>query len=401
MGINLGMNLFQGLSSGGMGSSSFFSDYASIKNGSYGKLMRAYYNGVKNSATASTSSKSSSGNILDKILEEKKNPKVSKDVEEANANLTKAIPNLKNSVSALQNEKNYTDTENGQSAEKKIVSAMKAFVSDYNDVVNSAKHSTLTSKTANVANMMKNTTANADKLFEIGVTINANGTLQLSEGKLKAADISKVQELFSTDDILSYGSKIMSRIQFSGSTSSTNTVNRTDTNTDSKDTNNTAGSAAASLKADSKALASDELFEKVTDKDGNETDKYDIDKIFATAKSFVNNYNRMFDAAKYSSNSGVLANLSRIREKTTNNSDTLEQFGISVDNKGKMKIDSDTFKNSDMSKVQKFFKDYSSSVATSASLADFYMTTQANAANGYTSSGAYNVQGSSRYADIV
>ncbi len=404
MGINLGMNqgysnLFQSLSSS-MGSSNFFSEYASIKNGSYSKLMKAYYGGVKNSGTSATSSKSNSNYVLDKILEEKKNPKVSKDVQEANDNLTAAIPNLKSSVSALQSDKTYTDTENGQSAEKKVVSAMKAFVSDYNNVVSSAKRSTLTRQTSYVANMMKSTSANADKLSEIGVSINANGTLQLNESKLKAADISKVQDLFSTDDIMSYGSKIMSRIQFAGTTSSTNTVNRTDTNTtDSTETNTSSVSAAASLKADGKALASEALYEMVKDKDGNET--YDIDKIFATAKSFVINYNSMFDAAKFSSNSGVIANLSRIREKTAQNSDALKQFGISVDEKGKMKIDEDTFKKSDMSKVQKFFKDYGSSIATSASLTDFYMTTQANSANGYTSAGAYNVQGSARYADTV
>ena len=35
--------LFQSLSSGGMGNLNFLSDYSSIKNGSYGKLMKAYY----------------------------------------------------------------------------------------------------------------------------------------------------------------------------------------------------------------------------------------------------------------------------------------------------------------------------------------------------------------------
>ena len=55
----------------------------------------------------------------------------------------------------------------------------------------------------------------------------------------------------------------------------------------------------------------------------------------------------------------------------------------------------------DMSKVQEFFKDYGSSIATNASLVDYYMTTQANAANSYTAGGAYNVQGSSRYTGTV
>ena len=192
---------------------------------------------------------------------------------------------------------------------------------------------------------------------------------------------------------MSYGSTVASRLQYAGASSSTSASTSTDTS-------NTAASSAASLKADSKALASDSLYEKVKDEDGNETDKYNVDNIFATAKSFVNNYNSMFNAAESSSNSGVLSNLSYIREKTASSEDVLKQFGINVDAKGRMKIDEDTFKNSDMSKVQNFFKDYGSSIATNASLVDYYMTTQANAASGYTADGTYNVQGSSRYTDI-
>lgn len=401
--INVGTNqnssyLLQSLSSssGGMGNLNFLSDYASIKNGSYGKLMKSYYGTGLSSSTGAASKKYSSGGVLEKILEEKKNPKVSKDVQKANASLTTGITSLKSSVSALQNDKTYTDTENGQSAMDKTVSAMKAFVTDYNNVVNAAKGSTLTSKTAYVANMMSSTAANADKLAEIGVTIDSSGTLELNEGKLKAAGTSKVQELFSPDNIMSYGSTIASRVQFAGSSNSTEATGNTDTNTST-----VKGSSAAALKADGKKLASDELYARMKDEDGNETDKYDVAKIFAAAKSFVGNYNRMFDTAESSTNSGVLANLSYIREKTARNADALKEFGIDVDQKGRMKINEDTFKNSDMSEVQKFFKDYGSSIATNASLVDYYLTTQANVASGYTATGEYNVQGSSRYADTM
>lgn len=382
-------SLFSSLGSGA-GSSNFLSDYASIKNGSYGRLMKSYYGTVKSSG--STASKKTT-NVVDKILEEKRNPKVSKDTQEANTNLTTGLADLKTTVSTLQNAKTYTDTKDGSSAADKTVSAMKAYVEDYNKVVTASKGSTLTNKTAYVANMMSSTAANADKLSEIGVTVNANGTLELNEAKLKEAGTSKVQDLFSPKDIMSYGSTIASRLQFAGAASSTNST------TDSTGTTSTTGSAAAGLKADGKALAGDQLYEKVKDKDGNETDKYDVDKILGTAKSFVNNYNRMFDTAESSSNSGVLANLSYIREKTARNEDALKQFGISVDQKGKMKIDEDTFKNSDMASVQKFFKDYGSSIASNASLVDYYMTTRADATNGYTPEGGYNVQGSTRYAD--
>jgi hypothetical protein len=396
--LNVSMNqdysqLFQSLSSGGgMGNLNFLSDYASIKNGSYAKLMKTYYGGAQNSSTASSSKKSGSSNVLDKILDEKKNPKVSKEAQEANANLTSGLSTLKTSVSALQNGKTYTDTENGQSAADKVVSAMKAYVSDYNDVVKAAKGSTLANKTAYVANMMSTTAANADKLAEIGVTVNSNGTIELNEAKLREAGTSKVQEMFSASDIMSYGSTISSRLQFAGSASGTNAAGGTETG-------KTTGSGAAALKADARKLAAEELFQMIKDKDGNE--KYDVEKILATAKSFVSNYNKMFDSAESSSNSGVLANLSYIREKTARSADALKEFGISVDQKGRMKIDEDTFKKSDMSKVQQFFKDYGSSVATNASLVDYYMTTQANAASGYTADGGYNVQGNFRYADTI
>lgn len=389
--------LFQSLSTssgGGMGNLNFLSDYASIKNGSYGKLMKTYYGSAKASTTASSSSKSSSGNMLDRILEEKKNPKVSKEAQEANANLTTGLSTMKTSVSALQNDQTYTDTEGGKSAADKVTSAVKAFVSDYNNVVTAAKGSTLTSKTAYVANMMSGTAANADKLAEIGITIDSSGKLELNESKLKAADISKVQDLFSAQNITSYGSMIASRLKFAGASSST-------TAADSATSSSTRATSAASLKEDSKALASDELYAKIKDEDGNETDKYDVAKIFATAKSFVNNYNNMFDTSESSANSGVQANLSYIREKTARYASSLEQFGISVDEKGRMKIDEDTFKNSDMSQVQDFFKNYGSSIATNASLVDYYLTTQANATNGYTSDGTYNLQGDPNFLNTI
>ncbi len=388
IGNNVGMN------------QNFLSDYASIKNGSYARLMKSYYGTGQTLGSVPSSSKKSTktSNVLDKILEERKNPKVSKNVQEANENLTKGISNLKSSVSALQSDGTYTNTENGQSAADKVVSAMKTFVSDYNNVVNSAKGSTLANKTAYVANMMGSTAANADKLEEIGIRVNARGYLELNEAKLKAADLSTVQELFSPDDMMSYGSMIASRVQFAGSGATTNTVDGT-TNTDKTETEDKKATGAAGLKEAGNALASGELYKIIKDEDGNET--YDIDKIFATAKSFVNNYNKMFDVAGSSTNSGVMSNLFSIRDKTARNADALKEFGISVDAKGKMQIDEDTFKKADMSKVQKFFKDYGSAIATNASLVDFYMTTQANTASGYTAAGKYNVQGSNLFADFI
>ncbi|MDE7476647.1 MAG: hypothetical protein K2M91_01630 [Lachnospiraceae bacterium] len=375
---------------------SLFAERTMIKNGTYKKALTSYFSSLDQQSGSTTSAKQRRGtnNIIDKLREEKINPKVSKDTQEANSKLTSGLSSLKSSISALQKDSTYEDTENGSTAADKVVSAMKSYVNDYNSVVTASKGSTLTSKTAYVANMMSYTSKNADQLAEIGVTLKNDGTLQLDETKLKSADLSKVQQLFTADNIQSYGSTIASRAQFAGASSSTNTTTNNATSTETKPA---ASTSASALKTDAEALASSELYAKVKDKDGNETDDYDIDKILSTAKSFVKNYNGMFDKAESSSNSGVLSNLSYIREKTKNNTAALKEFGFSVDKNGRMTLDEDTFKKSDMSKVHDFFKDYGSYVASNASRVNYYMNTNANTASGYTSNASYNVPAASNY----
>ncbi len=395
IGINVGMDqdysyLFQGMS-GSTGGQNILSDYAAIKNGSYGKLMKSYYGSVGSQSTTASNKTASTGNMLDRILDEKRHPKVSKDTQEANANLTSGISSLMNTVSTLQNENTYTASKDGTSAADKVVSAVKNYVSQYNDVVNAAKGSTLANKTAHVAAVMRSSEANAEKLAEIGITVNEDGTLQLNQDKLKAADISKVQELFTKENVTGYGSTVMSRLGFANV--SAGAVSSTDKADEEQD--KTAYSGAAALKTDIGKLISDSLYEKIKAEDG--TEEYDIGKLFDTVKSFAGNYNSMLDTARSSYNSGVVANLTRIMEVTARNKDALGQFGISVDEKGKLTVDEDVFKNSDMSKVQQFFKEYGSSIATNVSLVNYYLTTQANSASGYTADGTYNVQGNLRY----
>ncbi len=377
------------------GSTNWFSDWYSIKNGSYGKLMKAYYNTPTSSNTTAASRKSRTSDVVDQIIEEKKNPKVSEETQAANEHLSTAISTLKNTVTTLQNANTYTASEDGTSAAEKVVSAVKNYVSQYNDTVKTAQESTLANKTAHVAGMMRSSQTNADKLAEIGITVNSDGTLQLNEDKLKATDISKVQDLFSKDNVISYGSTVMSRLGFASVSSGS--VKSTEKETEKQD--NTVYEGASSLKTDIEKLTSGSLFEKVKGEDGKTG--YDIEKIFSAAKSFVGNYNRMLESAGSSFNSGVMSNLASILEKTEKNKSALKEFGISVDNKGRMKIDEDTFKNADMSKVQKFFKDYGSSISSNVSLVNYYMTTQADASNGYTPDGMYNPLTDNRYNTFV
>ncbi len=399
------MNFWNGNSLYGSNNSStnlysLFSERNAIKNGTYKKLLKSYYSSLEeNSGSAtSTSKRRGQNNIIDKLLKEKMYPTVSKETQEANTNLTNGIGSLKSSISTLQNENTFEDTENGKTASEKVVSAMKSYVNNYNNVVTASKSSTLSNKTAYVANMMSTTSKFEKELGEIGVMLKSDGTLQLDETKLKNTDLSKVQKLFSTDNIQSYGSTIASRVKFAGGGTST-TTGTTNDSTSTDDKKPASSSAAAALKTDGETLASSELFAKLKDQDGNEA--YDIKKILSTAKSFVNNYNTMFDKAESSSNSGVLSNLSYIRNRTANNTKALKEFGISVDKKGRLSIDEETFQKADMSKVQDFFKDYGSYVASNASRVDYYMNTKANAASGYTSKASYNIPPVSDYNSFI
>ena len=399
------MNFWNGNSLYGSNNSStnlysLFSERNAIKNGTYKKLLKSYYSSLEeNSGSAtSTSKRRGQNNIIDKLLKEKMYPTVSKETQEANTNLTNGIGSLKSSISTLQNENTFEDTENGKTASEKVVSAMKSYVNNYNNVVTASKSSTLSNKTAYVANMMSTTSKFEKELGEIGVMLKSDGTLQLDETKLKNTDLSKVQKLFSTDNIQSYGSTIASRVKFAGGGTST-TTGTTNDSTSTDDKKPASSSAAAALKTDGETLASSELFAKIKNQDGNEA--YDIKKILSTAKSFVNNYNTMFDKAESSSNSGVLSNLSYIRNRTANNTKALKEFGISVDKKGRLSIDEETFQKADMSKVQDFFKDYGSYVASNASRVDYYMNTKANAASGYTSKASYNIPPVSDYNSFI
>ena len=343
---------------------------------------------------------STSGSVLDRILKEKMYPTVSAGVQEANSNLTSGMSGLSDSVSALQNGDTYADSDEGAGADK-VFSAMKDYVSQYNDVVSAAHKSTLTGKVSYTAGMIKSTRANADRLAEIGVTVNRDGTLQLDEKKLKAADISKVKELFSGDDITGYGATVKSRLGFASldagpvSRPEKDTATEKDKVEDKKELDSLTYAGAGALKTDIEKLTSDSLYEKKKDKDG--VGQYDIDRILDTVKNFAGNYNAMLDAARMSINSGVTSNLARIMDKTAQNSEKLEGFGIHVDSRGKLTLDEDAFKKSDMSRVQSFFKQYGSAIASNVSLVDYYMTTGANASYGYTPFGTYNAQGSFRF----
>ncbi len=387
-----------GSSSGGIGN--MLSDYNSIKNGSYKKLLKANY-AADEAAKAASGTKAANNNVVDKILEEKKNPKISKEAQAANSALVSDVSSLKSSIGDLQKASTYEDGSDGIAAKAKVATGVKSFVEDYNKTVKDAKDSTLTGATGNVASMMKVTDQNADKLKEIGVSVREDGTLFLDEKKLESTDVNKVKELFDAEEVTSYGSAVASRVRYAGY-STGNTVSalaEKEKGNDDVSKKAETDTAAKALKDDIATLTRDDIFKKVVDDKGDV--EYDLNAITAKAKSFINNYNELIDSAKNSLNSGVTSNLSYMMDRTRDNAGALERFGITVNNNGSLKLNEKVFAQSDMAELRSFFNDYGSGTATNASLIGFYMSTQADATNGYNDVAAYNIMNDPVYQSTM
>lgn len=212
--------LFSGLG-GNKGSSlsNFLADYASIKNGTYAKLMKAYYNEAdksteKASAVNSiTADRRRRANTLSKD-----ETKAYKEVQSATDDLKESADKLlKTGVRSLFNKKDITTKdENGVETTTKgydtdaIYSAVNSFVNNYNSVVKAAGSGDVDNNSMNNrVNSMQNTTKNNSKsLAEIGITVNKDNTLSLDKDVFKKSDMSKVQNLFNGTG--SYGYSVSS-----------------------------------------------------------------------------------------------------------------------------------------------------------------------------------------------
>lgn len=192
--------LFSSLGSGasGVANSNFLSDYASIKNGSYAKLMKAYY-----SECASDSVKS--------VVKNNKTASAAMTSEEtkAYARVQTTSDALKESADALLGKSLFEKTdivttdENGVEATVKgydteeIYKALNSFVTSYNSVISAAGETDNSTVARRVANMTNETAANQKALSNIGVSVNKDGTLSLDKDAFMQADMAKVKSLFS------------------------------------------------------------------------------------------------------------------------------------------------------------------------------------------------------------
>ncbi len=210
--------LFSGLSntsSSGVEDLSFLSDYASIKNGSYGKLMKAYYSesasdSVKELAqNSSQTDKSDSTGALTKE-EATALTKVQSATDElkesADALLETGGKSVFQMVDMLTKDENGVETTTQDYDREAIYSAVNQFVTDYNSVITATADAEDGTVSNRAQNLMRNSLSNEKMLNKIGITIGDDGKLAVDKDTFRKADMATTKTLFQGNG--SYGYQV-------------------------------------------------------------------------------------------------------------------------------------------------------------------------------------------------
>lgn len=186
--------LFSSLNNGKNGANSLssltnvLSDYSSIKTGSYGKLMKAYYGMDSEKSTSSKTDSSKEKLKNDGVISTESVAK------KALNTLETAADTLKDTADSLyMNDKNSV-FKSGDDA--KVTDAVKSFVKNYNSMLTASEDTKDTSVANRITNMKNITASYAKSLDKIGISIDEDNKLKLDEDKLKAAGTDNVKNVF-------------------------------------------------------------------------------------------------------------------------------------------------------------------------------------------------------------
>ena len=116
-------------------------------------------------------------------------------------NMEKAAKALQTDVKNLQNNSTDTNDENTQkSIKKKLLEQIDEFVGDYNSLYKSLEQAGGTTNSMFQKQLKSSFTTNQKDLAEIGITMDAKGTLSVDSKTLEAADVDKLQKIFCDKD---------------------------------------------------------------------------------------------------------------------------------------------------------------------------------------------------------
>ncbi len=375
--------LFSSLSTSSNSSSSSTSlysslvDYASIKNGSYGKLMKSYYALDEDETSSGANGTKDSASTLKSIQS--------------------ASNALRESAADLYADKTiFTADENGEYDMDTLYDKVKTFVDDYNNTLDTISSSETDSIATAGANMINLTNVNAEMLANVGISINADCSLSIDEEKFKSARISDISSLFSGTGSYAYqiGAKATRVEILSGEKAKDVSASKSSGASTSTSTSSDSASTLAKILEHANTLNSvgtdlyknRNLFDTING-------EYDTKSIVETIKSFVEAYNDVVSSAEKSSSSSVSNALSAMTAITNEYEKELLKLGISKNDKGLLSFNEEGFLNADMSDAEDLFVgtgSYTYQVAVKAAMLANQAETEANKSNTYTDTATYS-----------
>ncbi|MBQ6844458.1 MAG: hypothetical protein IJO60_07490 [Agathobacter sp.] len=358
------------------------SDYASIKNGSYSRLMKSYYE-------------------MDETEDKKTNSK--NDTDDSDATI-KSIKNsaseLKESAQALYGSKALFEKNiDGEYDMEAIYEKVNAFVEDYNAAIEAVGAAETESIAKAGANMVNATTNYVDMLAKLGIKVSgADFTLSVDKEDFMNANIADVKSMFSGVGSFAYqvgakASRIYSMVEDKVSGVGSFSTNKSETsNSTSKDTASTI--AKVKEKADDFVSTGTDLYRNRDLFDKDTKGNYDMDEIVEEIGAFIKDYNDLMISAENTKSSGIANAIKSLEGITDAYQKELKELGITVDEEdGTLKFNEDTFKKADMKDAKSLFigtGSFAYQATVKAAMVANQAETEANKSNTYTDTATYS-----------
>lgn len=338
-------------SSGGFDGSSLLTDYAAIKNGSYGKMMKSYYAKLKTEEGEEDEKTSAS--------------KTKKVKDSSSASAASALYKSASKLGTLD----YDD--HSEENVQKITDAVSSFIKDYNSLMKSGAKSD-NSTVQKQTDALYNSYYSNYKLFaKIGITMNSDRTLSLDEDSFKkgftddSGRAGTVKTLFGgigsfADKAVDRASRIYraagdgeavtsSKAKYAGSTgSSSSGTSKTSSSSSDKEVSKTVEDPASAASASTlyKSL------EKLGSMDITNDNK---DSVYDAFSTFVKDYNALIKNTNNSKNSNVINQANYLKSLVSGNKSAFSRMGVTVNSDKTLSIDETQFKESDMGNVKNLF----------------------------------------------
>ena len=384
-------NLFSSLGTNTTGSSSTYSgnlginlaDYASIKNGSYSKLMKSYYE-----------------------LDEKKDVKESNsknDTDDSDATIKgikSSTKELKESAQALYSSKSLFEKDaNGEYDMEALYEKVNAFIEDYNSVVESVGSAETESIAKAGANIVNATTNNIDMLAKLGIKVSGSDfTLSIDKEDFMKSNIADVKSMFSGVGSFAYqvgakASRIYSMVEDKVSGIGTYSTSKNDTSSStSKDTANTI--AKVKDRADDLVSTGTDLYKNRSLFDKNLDGDYDTDDIVEEISAFIKDYNDLIIGTENTKSSGIASAMKTLKGITDAYDKELAALGITIDkDDDTLKFDEDSFLNADIKDAKSLFIGTGSlayQITAKAAMVANQAETEATKSNTYTDNATFS-----------